>query len=143
MNETMTGERYECHSFYTAPPTLAQSHHSFEPTDERMGNGDAIARSKSILRLVDAYVEKPGADTRTALRAALMHQFDRDVTPQGLFDIARRIGLSAHLHGVPASLARELLAEFVAAVPAAACGARQRVSQAEDIDVPTMNAPAP
>jgi len=120
----LDGERYECQTFYTAPPAFPLSHDSVAPMGEEMGEGDAIARSRFILRLVDAYVEKPGADTRTALRTALMHQFDRDVTPQALLDIARTTGLRAHLHGVPPSLARELLAEFVAAVPAAACGTR-------------------
>lgn len=139
----LTGERYECHTFYTAPPAFPLSHDSVETMGEGMGEGDAIARSKFILRLVDAYVEKPGADTRTALRTALMHQFDRDVTPQALLDIARTTGLRAHLHGVPPSLARELLAEFVAAVPAAACGARELVSQADDTGAPAPDAPAP
>jgi len=107
----LSGERYECHTFYTAPPASPLSHDSVEIMGEGMGEGDAIARSRFILRLVDAYVEKPSADTRTALRTALMHQFDRDVTPQALLDIARTTGLRAHLHGVPPSLARELLAE--------------------------------
>ncbi|MDW5419166.1 hypothetical protein R6242_21565 [Iodobacter sp. CM08] len=35
---------------------------------------DAIARSKRILALVDEYHEKPVADTRTALRIALMDE---------------------------------------------------------------------
>lgn len=139
----LTGERYECQSFYTAPPATPLIHDFVETMGEGMGEGDAIARSKFILRLVDAYVEKPGAGTRTALRTALMHQFDRDITPQGLLDIARTTGLRARLHGVPPSLARELLAQFVAAVPAAACGARQVVSQADDTDVPAVDAPAP
>ena len=135
----LAGERYECYTFYTAPPAALLSHDAVAP----MGEGDAIARSKFILRLVDAYVEKPGSDTRTALRTALMHQFDRDITPQALLDIARTIGLRAHLHGVPPSLARDLLAEFIAAVPAAACGARGLVNQADDTDVPAADAPAP
>lgn len=139
----LTGEPYEGHTFYTAPPTFPMSHDSVEPMGEGMGEGDAIARSKFILRLVDAYVEKPGADTRTALRTALMHQFDRDITPQALLDIARTTGLRAHLHGVGPSLARELLAKFVAAVPAAACGARELASQVDDTDVPAVDAPAP
>lgn len=138
----LTEERYECHTFYTAPPAFPLNHDFVETMGEGMGEGDAIARSKFILRLVDAYVEKPGADTRTALRTALMHQFDRDITPQGLLDIARTTGLRQHLHGVAPSLAREMLAEFVAAVPAAACGARQVVSQADDTDVPAVDAPA-
>lgn len=120
----LTGEQYECHTFYTAPPAFPSSQDFVQRRREGMGEGDAIARSKFILHLVDAYVEKPGADTRTALRMALMHQFDRNITPQALLDIARTTGLRAHMHGVPPSLARELLAEFVAAVPAAACGAR-------------------
>ncbi|WP_420213465.1 hypothetical protein ACN8ZM_40340 (plasmid) [Burkholderia aenigmatica] len=36
---------------------------------------DAIARSKRILGLVDAYHENPTRDTRTALRVALMDEF--------------------------------------------------------------------
>ncbi|KVP84503.1 hypothetical protein WJ95_20270 [Burkholderia ubonensis] len=39
------------------------------------GSGDAIARSKRILALVDDYHEKPTADSRTALRKALMDEF--------------------------------------------------------------------
>ena len=139
----LTGERYECQSFYTAPPAFPLSHDFVETVGDGMGEADAIARSKFILRLVDEYVEKPGADTRTALRMALMHQFDRDITPQGLLDIARTTGLRQHLHGVAPSLARQLLAEFVATVPAAACGARQVVSLADDKDVAAMDAPAP
>lgn len=139
----LTGERYECHTFYTAPPAFPLSHDFVKPLGEGMGEGDAIARSKFILRLVDVYVEKPSAGTRTALRTALMHQFDRDITPQALLEIARTTGLRAHLHGVPPSLAREMLADFVAAVPAAACGARELVSQAYEPDVPEVGAPAP
>ena len=139
----LTQQRYECETFYTAPPAFPLSHDFVETMGEGMGEGDAIARSKFILRLVDAYVEKPSAGTRTALRTALMHQFDRDITPQALLDIARTTGLRAHLHGVPPSLARELLAEFVAAVAAAACGARELVSQADETDVPAADAPAP
>jgi hypothetical protein len=37
---------------------------------------DAIARSKRILVLVDDYHEKPTTDTRTALRIALMDEFE-------------------------------------------------------------------
>ncbi|WP_206118763.1 hypothetical protein [Chromobacterium fluminis] len=37
---------------------------------------DAIARSKRILALVDDYHERPTADTRTALRIALMDEFE-------------------------------------------------------------------
>jgi hypothetical protein len=40
------------------------------------GRGDAIARSKRILALVDEYHEKPTTDTRTALRIALMNEFE-------------------------------------------------------------------
>ncbi|KVV57278.1 hypothetical protein WK82_31750 [Burkholderia ubonensis] len=40
------------------------------------GSGDAIARSKQILALVDDYHEKPTADSRTALRQALMVEFE-------------------------------------------------------------------
>ena len=40
------------------------------------GRGDAIARSKRILALVDDYHEKPTTDTRTALRVALMDEFE-------------------------------------------------------------------
>ncbi|KVR21651.1 hypothetical protein WK13_34505 [Burkholderia ubonensis] len=40
------------------------------------GSGDAIARSKRILALVDDYHENPTADTRTALRKALMAEFE-------------------------------------------------------------------
>lgn len=36
---------------------------------------DAISRSKRILALVDEYHENPTRDTRTALRAALMDEF--------------------------------------------------------------------
>ncbi|KVV07358.1 hypothetical protein [Burkholderia ubonensis] len=40
------------------------------------GSGDAIARSKRILALVDDYHEKPTADSRTTLRQALMAEFE-------------------------------------------------------------------
>ncbi|KWZ53340.1 hypothetical protein WK57_30595 [Burkholderia ubonensis] len=40
------------------------------------GSGDAIARSKRILALVDDYHEKPTADSRMALRKALMAEFE-------------------------------------------------------------------
>ncbi|KVC71410.1 hypothetical protein WI73_11330 [Burkholderia ubonensis] len=40
------------------------------------GSGDAIARSKRILALVDDYHEKPTSDNRTALRKALMAEFE-------------------------------------------------------------------
>ncbi|OJB35403.1 hypothetical protein [Burkholderia ubonensis] len=40
------------------------------------GLGDAIARSKRILALVDDYHEKPTADRRTTLRQALMVEFE-------------------------------------------------------------------
>ncbi|WP_240202640.1 Lar family restriction alleviation protein [Burkholderia sp. LMG 13014] len=39
---------------------------------------DAIERSKRILTLVDDYHEKPTRDTRTALRVALMYEFQRE-----------------------------------------------------------------
>lgn len=87
-----------------------------------MGEGDAIERTKRILMLVDQYMECPRAASRTALRIALMNEFARDITPTQLLDIARATGLRQHLHGVSPSLARELLSDFVAAVPAAACG---------------------
>ncbi|HIC7209370.1 hypothetical protein [Burkholderia stabilis] len=48
---------------------------------------DAIARSKRILMLVDEYHENPTSDTRTALRVALMDEFQpeprAEVTEQG------------------------------------------------------------
>ncbi|HDR8962524.1 TPA: hypothetical protein QDB13_000073 [Burkholderia vietnamiensis] len=37
---------------------------------------DAVARSKRILGLVDAYHENPTQHTRTALRVALMDEFE-------------------------------------------------------------------
>ncbi|OJA71088.1 hypothetical protein BGV72_31545 [Burkholderia ubonensis] len=40
------------------------------------GSGDAIARSKRILALVDEYHEKPTSDNRTSLRKALMAEFE-------------------------------------------------------------------
>ncbi|KVP59308.1 hypothetical protein WJ91_12590 [Burkholderia ubonensis] len=40
------------------------------------GSGDAIARSKRILALVDDYHEKPTADSRTTLLQALMAEFE-------------------------------------------------------------------
>ncbi|KVO11763.1 hypothetical protein WJ73_19655 [Burkholderia ubonensis] len=40
------------------------------------GSGDAIARSKRILALVDDYHEKPTSDNRTSLRKALMAEFE-------------------------------------------------------------------
>lgn len=92
------------------------------PHGQRAAEGDAIGRSKSILRLVDEYAERPSADTRTTLRQALMMQFERNVTPHDLLEIARATGLRGYLHGVSPSVARELLTAFVAAVPAAACG---------------------
>lgn len=140
---TLTGERYDYQAFYTAPTTGPAHSELVHPMGEGIGEGDAIARSKFILRLVDAYVERPSAQTRTVLRAALMHQFDRDITPQGLLDIARTTGLRAHLRGVPPSVARELLANFVAAIPAAACGARDVASQAHYPGAPALEAPAP
>lgn len=87
--------------------------------------GDAIARSKRILHLVDEYVEQQTAGRRTALRCALMDQFSRDITPHQLLEVARATGLRQFLHGVNATDARQLLADFVAAVPAAACGVQQ------------------
>ena len=87
--------------------------------------GDAIARSKRILHLVDEYVEQQTAGRRTALRCALMDQFSREITPHQLLEVARATGLRQFLHGVNATDARQLLADFVAAVPAAACGAQQ------------------
>ncbi len=38
--------------------------------------GDAISRSKRILALVDIYVDRPEHTNRTALRAALMDEFE-------------------------------------------------------------------
>lgn len=87
--------------------------------------GDAIARSKRILHLVDEYVEQQTAGRRTALRCALMDQFSRDITPHQLLEVARATGLRQFLHGVNATDARQLLADFVAAVPAAAFGVQQ------------------
>ncbi|KVP19420.1 hypothetical protein WJ85_08000 [Burkholderia ubonensis] len=46
----------------------------YAPADA--GSGDAISRSKRILALVDDYHEKPTADSRTALRKALMDEFE-------------------------------------------------------------------
>jgi ribosomal protein L29 len=50
------------------------------PAANTGGRGDAIARSKRILALVDEYHEKPTTDTRTALRIALMNEFEADTS---------------------------------------------------------------
>lgn len=144
--QTLTGERYECATFYAGPaPAATSTADAVRAMGEGMGEGDAIERSKFILRLVDAYMERPSAETRTALRMALMHQFDRDITPQGLLDIARETGLRAHLHGVGPTAAREILATFVAAVPAAACGARHtpRERELDAANATPLDSPAP
>lgn len=88
-----------------------------EPVD-----GDAIAKSKRILQLVDLYLEDQTASRRADLRGALMAELERNVTPHQLLEIARATGLRGYLHGVNATDARRMLAEFVAAIPAAANG---------------------
>lgn len=79
---------------------------------------DAIARCKRILNMVDDYVEAQTDTNRGSLRTALMHEFERNITPVQLLEIARATGLRSYLHGVNASAARDMLAEFVAAIPA-------------------------
>lgn len=81
--------------------------------------GDAIAKSKHVLELVDQYIEDQTAANRTLLRGALMAELDTRLTPHHLLDIARETGLRQHLHGVNATDARVLLAAFVGALPAA------------------------
>ncbi|MBZ5795939.1 hypothetical protein K8353_38060 [Burkholderia contaminans] len=49
---------------------------------------DAIARSKRILGLVDAYHENPTSDTRTALRVALMDEFQPEPASCGVIAAA-------------------------------------------------------
>lgn len=104
---------------------IALARHAQPEGEAPLVEGDAIARSKRILHLVDEYVEQQTAGRRTALRCALMDQFSRDITPHQLLEVARATGLRQFLHGVNATDARQLLAEFVAAVPAAACGVQQ------------------
>ena len=43
---------------------------------------DVISRSKRILELVDVYVERPNKMNRTALRSALVNEFE-DAMAQG------------------------------------------------------------
>jgi hypothetical protein len=45
------------------------------PDARELAGGDAIARSKRILELVDNYVERPDSGHRTTLRVALMDEF--------------------------------------------------------------------
>lgn len=79
---------------------------------------DAIARCKLILKLVDAYVDTPTSATRTELRIALMQQFERHLTGQQLYDVAKSTGLWAHLQDIGATAARQVLTEFATALPA-------------------------
>ncbi|KVT68878.1 hypothetical protein [Burkholderia ubonensis] len=60
----------------TDPALLARLRAAIDsdPADAR--SGDAIARSKRILALVDDYHEKPTSDNRTSLRKALMAEFE-------------------------------------------------------------------
>jgi hypothetical protein len=83
-------------------------------------NEDAIANSKRIMSLVDDYVQDQSSSRRAALRGALMDEFRQDVTPGELLEIARESGLRAHLIGIGATEARQILAKFVSAIPAGA-----------------------
>lgn len=51
-----------------APPSTASPE---QPVD------DAIARSKRVLALIDAYIDKPTSDARCAIRTQLMHEFEQ------------------------------------------------------------------
>lgn len=79
---------------------------------------DSIARCKRILRLVDNYVENQTGDNRSQLRMALAHEFERGITSQQIYDIAKSTGLSQHMHGIKASESRTILSAFVDALPA-------------------------
>lgn len=47
-----------------------------QPAEEVRGVDDAIAKSKRILALVDDYAERQTSERRTALRVALMNEFE-------------------------------------------------------------------
>lgn len=70
-------DEHLCVEFVRASPTqqLARASEAGEAHPDDAMRGDAIARSKRILALVDDYHERPTADNRTALRHALHDAF--------------------------------------------------------------------
>ncbi|KVD71840.1 hypothetical protein WI89_01045 [Burkholderia ubonensis] len=60
----------------TDPALLARLRAAIDSAPADARSGDAIARSKRILALVDDYHEKPTSDNRTSLRKALMAEFE-------------------------------------------------------------------
>lgn len=90
------------------------------------GDVDAMARLRGWGRI--SYLKEPEKlqDTVGELLAALLTKHwsaatpaqDKQASPEELLDIARKTGLRTHMHGVDATHAKQMLADFVAALPA-------------------------
>ncbi len=90
----MTTDRVEPGAEAVGPP-LERPVGRLEPEREE----DAISRSKRILQMVDTYCERPDSMNRTALRVALMGEFE-DARAQGRSDFG-----PADMHILLAALA--------------------------------------